>query len=91
MIPCLRPVLAQASCLHIYWYLQEVTLGVGEGKDLCITFDPEYKQDKHIRIVDETLRITYKQHPHVVSTAAIHYVWVQRLLPNVRYTPCLCV
>ena len=37
--------------------------------DLKIQFDPAYKDDYHIRTVDEVLHITYKEHPHIVSVS----------------------
>ncbi|XP_046359897.2 hydrocephalus-inducing protein homolog isoform X3 [Haliotis rufescens] len=43
----------------------EVHLGVGEPYNLKIRFDPAYKDDLHIRTIDEVLHITYKEHPHV--------------------------
>ncbi|XP_041375521.1 hydrocephalus-inducing protein homolog [Gigantopelta aegis] len=43
----------------------EVTLDVRTSYILKIRFDPAYKDDSHIRTVDEVLHITYKEHPHV--------------------------
>lgn len=34
---------------------------------LTIQFDPAYKEDLHIRIIDEVLHVAYKEHPHIVS------------------------
>ena len=48
-------------------FLQEVHLGVGNSYTLRIRFDPAYKDDLHIRTIDEVLHVTYKEHPHVVS------------------------
>ncbi|ESO91099.1 hypothetical protein LOTGIDRAFT_122343, partial [Lottia gigantea] len=42
----------------------EVHLPVGEQYFLMIQFDPAYKDDQHIRTIDEVLHIAYKQHPH---------------------------
>ena len=46
---------------------QELYLGIGEEKTVVIEFDPAYKADNHIRLVEETLTISYKEHPHVVG------------------------
>ena len=50
---------------------QELKLGIGESYTLKIQFDPAYKDDCHIRTVDEVLSVAYKEHPHVVSKG--HY------------------
>ena len=42
-------------------------LGIGEDRVLCVSFDPAYKDDQHIRIIDDVIKISYLQHPHVVS------------------------
>lgn len=46
---------------------QEVCLAYEEKHLLTIQFDPAYKDDLHIRTIDEVLHVTYKEHPHVVS------------------------
>jgi len=52
--------------LYFHWVtLQEVHLGVGEKYTLRIRFDPAYRDDLHIRTIDEVLNIAYKEHPHV--------------------------
>ncbi|XP_053402100.1 hydrocephalus-inducing protein homolog isoform X11 [Mercenaria mercenaria] len=43
----------------------EVHLEVGKTYTLKIRFDPAYKEDLHIRTIDEVLHITYKEHPHI--------------------------
>ncbi|KAL3860158.1 hypothetical protein ACJMK2_010318 [Sinanodonta woodiana] len=43
----------------------EVHLPVGETYTLRIRFDPAYKDDLHIRTIDEVLHVTYKEHPHI--------------------------
>ena len=40
---------------------------MGNTYKLRIRFDPAYKDDLHIRTVDEVLNVTYKEHPHIVS------------------------
>lgn len=47
-------------------FLQEVHLDVGKAYMLRIQFDPAYKDDLHIRTIDEILHVTYKEHPHIV-------------------------
>ena len=47
--------------------LQEVYLGIGEMRTLGVQFDSAYKNDSHIRIIDQVLTVAYKEHPHVVS------------------------
>ena len=32
---------------------------------LPVQFDAAYRDDYHIRVVDEALRISYKEHPHI--------------------------
>ena len=39
-----------------------------------IQFDPAYKEDFHIRTIDEVLTVAYREHPHVVSGAGI-WIW----------------
>ena len=51
----------------VFILLQEVHLDVGKTYTLRIRFDPAYKDDLHIRTVDEVLHVTYKEHPHIVS------------------------
>lgn len=48
---------------------QEVHLDINKTYTLRIQFDPAYKEDLHIRTIDEVLHITYKEHPHVVRVA----------------------
>ncbi|XP_071173399.1 hydrocephalus-inducing protein homolog isoform X10 [Mytilus edulis] len=43
----------------------EVHLDVGKAYMLRIQFDPAYKDDLHIRTIDEILHVTYKEHPHI--------------------------
>lgn len=45
----------------------DISLDVKETYKLRIQFDPAYKDDFHIRTVDEVLKITYDEHPHIVS------------------------
>ncbi|XP_052230840.1 hydrocephalus-inducing protein-like isoform X4 [Dreissena polymorpha] len=42
-----------------------VHLDTGKKYTLRIRFDPAYKDDLHIRTIDEVLHIRYKEHPHV--------------------------
>ena len=44
-----------------------VSLAISETYKLRIQFDPAFKDDFHIRTVDECLSVSYKEHPHVVS------------------------
>ncbi|KAL5021171.1 hypothetical protein ScPMuIL_000326 [Solemya velum] len=43
----------------------EMHLNVGQQYVLRIEFNPSFKDDMHIRTIDEVLHITYKEHPHV--------------------------
>ncbi|KAK3085440.1 hypothetical protein FSP39_003318 [Pinctada imbricata] len=43
----------------------EVHLEIGQEYTLTIQFDPAYKEDLHIRTIDEVLHVNYKEHPHV--------------------------
>ncbi|XP_069113582.1 hydrocephalus-inducing protein homolog isoform X2 [Argopecten irradians] len=43
----------------------EVRLDVNEDYTLTIQFDPAYKDDLHIRTIDEILHVTYREHPHI--------------------------
>ena len=52
-------------------------MGIGEEKTVVVEFDPAYKADNHIRLVEETLTIAYKEHPHVVS---LHCTLVSTML-----------
>ena len=45
--------------------MQDIRLGIGESVVLLVQFDPAYRDDHHIRVVDEALRISYREHPHV--------------------------
>lgn len=58
-----------AESLHDFFVLfaQEVHLDIGKNYTLKIRFDPGFKDDLHIRTIDEVLNITYKEHPHIVS------------------------
>ena len=40
-------------------------MGIGESVVLLVQFDPAYRDDHHIRVVDEALRVSYREHPHV--------------------------
>ena len=42
-------------------------LDIGKEFELTIQFDPAYKEDLHIRTIDEVLHVNYKEHPHVVG------------------------
>lgn len=44
-----------------------ISLKVGETYQLKIEFDPAFKDDFHIRTVDEVLSVSYQEHPHIVS------------------------
>lgn len=44
-----------------------ITLDVKETYDLKIEFYPAFKDDCHIRTIDDVLSISYKEHPHIVS------------------------
>ena len=46
---------------------KEVRLDVDQEYILRVQFDPAYKDDLHIRTIDEILHITYREHPHIVS------------------------
>ncbi|XP_052816168.1 hydrocephalus-inducing protein homolog isoform X2 [Mya arenaria] len=43
----------------------EVHLEVNQTYTLRIRFDPAYRDDLHIRTIDEVLHVAYKEHPHV--------------------------
>ncbi|XP_070194710.1 hydrocephalus-inducing protein homolog isoform X4 [Littorina saxatilis] len=43
----------------------EIKLAFKEKHLLTIQFDPAYKDDLHIRTIDEVLHVTYKEHPHI--------------------------
>ena len=45
----------------------KITLAVRERYDLRLQFDPTYKDDFHIRTADEVLKVSYDEHPHIVS------------------------
>ena len=45
--------------------MQDIRLGIGESVVLLVQFDPAYRDDHHIRVVDEALRVSYREHPHV--------------------------
>lgn len=45
--------------------IQPVTMDVGEVYDLCIKFDPTYKDDLYNRMAEDVLTIRYLEHPHV--------------------------
>lgn len=52
----------------VYLFIsKEVHLDIGKTYTLRIQFDPAYKEDLHIRTIDEVLHIAYKEHPHIVS------------------------
>ena len=54
-------------------------LGIGEEKTVVIEFDPAYKEDEHIRLVEETLIISYKEHPHVVSIFSLNIFYSKEM------------
>jgi hypothetical protein len=54
--------------------MQEVHLEIGKTYTLKIRFDPAYKEDLHIRTIDEILHITYKEHPHIVSCHLLSFL-----------------
>ncbi|XP_074644164.1 hydrocephalus-inducing protein homolog [Tubulanus polymorphus] len=43
----------------------ELVMDRGQELNLRVQFDPAYKNDSHIRTIDEVLAINYKEHPHV--------------------------
>ncbi|XP_025115052.1 hydrocephalus-inducing protein-like isoform X4 [Pomacea canaliculata] len=43
----------------------ETCLECQQKQLLTIQFDPAYKEDLHIRIIDEVLHVAYKEHPHI--------------------------
>ncbi|XP_064641495.1 hydrocephalus-inducing protein-like isoform X2 [Lineus longissimus] len=43
----------------------EVHLSIGQHVSVRIQFDPAYKDDRHIRTIDEVLTVAYKEHPHI--------------------------
>lgn len=43
----------------------EIHLDIGKEYILRVEFDPAYKDDLHIRTIDEVLHIAYKEHPHI--------------------------
>lgn len=47
-------------------------LKVGETYNLRIEFDPAFKDDFHIRTVDEVLSVSYEEHPHIVRPTYCH-------------------
>lgn len=47
----------------------QFTLDVKESYELKLVFDTAYKDDFHIRTIDEVLSVSYEEHPHVVSSA----------------------
>ena len=53
--------------LTLFLFQQEIHLDIGKEYTLRIEFDPAYKDDLHIRTIDEVLHIAYKEHPHIVS------------------------
>ena len=42
-------------------------LGIGETRGIRVQFDPAYRDDAHIRIAEDDLLISYKEHPHMVN------------------------
>ena len=54
--------------LTLFLFQQEIHLDIGKEYTLRIEFDPAYKDDLHIRTIDEVLHIAYKEHPHIVSS-----------------------
>ncbi|XP_053255366.1 hydrocephalus-inducing protein homolog [Podarcis raffonei] len=44
---------------------QALTMNVGEMHDLCIRFDPLYRDDLYNRVAEEVLTFRYLEHPHV--------------------------
>lgn len=63
----------------------EVELAFGEKHCLTVQFDPAYKDDLHIRTVDEVLNVTYKEHPHVDYIALRGEVY----FPNLQFEKTL--
>ncbi|XP_035827636.1 hydrocephalus-inducing protein [Aplysia californica] len=59
----------------------EVCLQPEEVYYLVIEFDPMFKDDCHIRTVDEVLYITYKEHPHIDYVALRGEVY----FPNLEF------
>uniref|UniRef100_A0A670KA82 HYDIN axonemal central pair apparatus protein n=1 Tax=Podarcis muralis TaxID=64176 RepID=A0A670KA82_PODMU len=45
--------------------LPALTMDVGEMHDLCIRFDPLYRDDLYNRVAEEVLTFRYLEHPHV--------------------------
>ncbi|XP_055892829.1 hydrocephalus-inducing protein homolog isoform X5 [Biomphalaria glabrata] len=46
-------------------YETDACLQPGDEYYLVIEFDPGFKDDYHIRTIDEVLKVTYKEHPHI--------------------------
>ncbi len=59
---------------------QELWLGIGERVVLHVQFDPGFRADSHIRISDEALRVTYREHPHVDEVTLRGEVYFPNLL-----------
>ena len=63
------------NCILIFHFkFQEIYLGVGQSRTVDILFDPAYKDDAHIRIAEEQLTVSYKEHPHVVLVKNIYHL-----------------
>ena len=45
----------------------KLSLDVNETYSLVVQFDPSFNDDFHIRTIDEVLKVSYDEHPHVVS------------------------
>ena len=65
-----------APLTEYLYFWQEVCLAYQEKHLLTIQFDPAYKDDLHIRTIDEVLHVTYKEHPHIVSFSWWHCLWL---------------
>ena len=65
-----------AALTEYLYFWQEVCLAYQEKHLLTIQFDPAYKDDLHIRTIDEVLHVTYKEHPHIVSFSWWHCLWL---------------
>ncbi|CAL1528045.1 unnamed protein product [Lymnaea stagnalis] len=58
----------------------EVCLQSGDIYYLVIEFDPKFKDDCHIRTIDEVLQVTYMEHPHIDYIALHGEVYFPNLL-----------
>ncbi|XP_014668502.1 PREDICTED: LOW QUALITY PROTEIN: hydrocephalus-inducing protein homolog [Priapulus caudatus] len=61
----------------------EMTLALepGASRAVAVRFDPSYRDDRHSRVAESSLTVTYAQHPHVDSVALRGEVG----FPNLRF------